>query len=694
MGADTGKTGVSDDKVAMKGEEDSSETTSLLPSKSFSTNDATRARLKKSMSVKELDGKIVKERLKKLMSVKELNGKIVKVSDGVGKKKDSSETSSLLPSKSFSTNDATRARLKKSMSVKELDGKIVKEGLNKSMSVKELDGKIVKVEERAKGQVEGGQVEERAKGQVEGDQVSANHQQPTTNNHLQVEERAKGQVEGGQQLMRIPTAANDDPRTEYYLTLYFSFGFVSIFCQYLRAFMTVIGANVASHQLHTRLLTKDTEAIDVQVANSVSGALTTVVSSLFSMVVVAITAPVTMLFIVPLCYLYYRIQVVYIASGRELKRLDSLAFSPIFSHFSESLQGLTTIRAFTRQREFIAKNRFNLNYSNRAYWPIQVVNRWLSVRLELMGIMNWAVRQVTELEVNMNSVERVMEYDRAEEEAPAVIEACRPPIGWPNKGVISIEKLCARYRPELDLVLTDLSFTAKSYEKIGVCGRTGCGKSTLFLALYRILEPCGGRVVIDGVDTSTIGLKDLRSHLSLVPQDPVIFSGTIRSNLDPFDETSSDAAIWESLSRAGVQAFVKELPKGLDSDIKEGGANMSVGQRQMLCMARALLRNTKILVLDEATSNVDNATDSLIQTTIRSAFQECTVLTIAHRLHTIVDSDRILVLDAGRLKEFDTPSELLRRPDSSFRKLVEETASTGGATGNTVARALAAAIVK
>lgn len=200
----------------------------------------------------------------------------------------------------------------------------------------------------------------------------------------------------------------------------------------------------------------------------------------------------------------------------------------------------------------------------------------------------------------------------------------------------------------------------------------GGGKSTLMTSLYRIVEPCGGSIVIDGIDVSQLGLADLRSRLALVPQDPVIFSGSVRANLDPFDAVGGDAFIWQALQQAGMADTIRQMPGGLDAQISEGGGNMSTGQRQLLCMARALLRRTKILVLDEATSNVDNGTDQLIQATIRSAFKDCTVLTIAHRLHTIIDSDRIMVLDAGRLVEFDTPQALLSKPDSIFSKLVAE----------------------
>ena len=201
---------------------------------------------------------------------------------------------------------------------------------------------------------------------------------------------------------------------------------------------------------------------------------------------------------------------------------------------------------------------------------------------------------------------------------------------------------------------------------------TGGGKSTLMTSLYRIVEPCDGSITIDGIDVSQLGLADLRSRLALVPQDPVIFSGTVRINLDPFDAVGGDAFIWQALQQAGMADTIRQMPGGLDAEISEGGGNLSTGQRQLLCMARALLRRTKILVLDEATSNVDNGTDQLIQSTIRSAFQHCTVLTIAHRLHTIIDSDRIMVLDAGRLVEFDAPQNLLKNRESVFSKLVAE----------------------
>mmetsp|Transcript_2718 Transcript_2718/g.7176 ORF Transcript_2718/g.7176 Transcript_2718/m.7176 type:complete len:308 (+) Transcript_2718:3-926(+) len=285
------------------------------------------------------------------------------------------------------------------------------------------------------------------------------------------------------------------------------------------------------------------------------------------------------------------------------------------------------------------------------------------------------VRQMTELEVNMNSIERLTEYDGHESEGDATKHLVRGVASsWPTKGRIAFDDVFVKYRPELPHVLKSLSFTVEGGEKIGVCGRTGCGKSTMMMTLYRMVELDKGSIKIDGVDIQTAPLQDLRSKLSLVPQDPVIFSGTVRSNLDPFNETKDDAEIWSALKLSGMKQTIEELPdkKGLDSSIDEGGGNLSVGQKQLLCMARALIRKSKILILDEATSNVDGETDNLIQQTIRMAFKDCTVLTIAHRLNTIIDSDKILLLQGGKVAEFDSPQNLLADSGSMFAQMVEK----------------------
>jgi len=520
----------------------------------------------------------------------------------------------------------------------------------------------------------------------------------------------------------------------FYLTVYYSFGGLSMVASFTGTLVLLFSSISASRKLYTQLVlkvarlpmsffdsqpagrllnrfTRDTESMDTEVAGVLAMAMACIVSVLFSLVIVTAVTKVVIVAIVILGVVYFRIQKRYVATTREIKRLDALGLSPIFSHFNESLQGLQTIRAFRREPQFLDTNEQLVDQSNRAKWPLYAINRWLSVRLDIMsafivfitaivvtallsadagmaglaltsalnltGLMNWLIRQTTQLEVIMNSIERITEYKKYDTEKAAIVESNRPADNWPHSGSIVVRNIWVKYREDTEPVLKGVGFTINSHEKIGVCGRTGSGKSTLMMALYRIVEPFNGTVHIDDVNVLDIGLYDLRSKLSLVPQDPVIFSGTIRSNLDPTSELTSDAYIWHALRQVGLHDFVSELQGQLDAEVAESGQNLSVGQRQLLCMARALLRGSKVLILDEATSNVDNATDSVIQTTIRSAFQDCTVLTIAHRLHTIIDYDRVMVLEDGHIAEFDTPQNLLSRPESMFSHLVQEAGKKG-----------------
>lgn len=277
----------------------------------------------------------------------------------------------------------------------------------------------------------------------------------------------------------------------------------------------------------------------------------------------------------------------------------------------------------------------------------------------LTGMFQWGMRQSAELENQMTSVERVLEYTSVPHE-PELESAPgkKPPPEWPEKGEVKFVDLYLKYTPEDPPVLKNLNFVIKPKEKVGIVGRTGAGKSSLIAALFRLTN-IDGQVIIDGRNTKELGLHDLRSKISIIPQEPVLFSGTMRKNLDPFDEYS-DEVLWKALEDVELKEAVSDLTAGLNSKMSEGGSNFSVGQRQLVCLARAIIRQNKILILDEATANVDPQTDALIQTTIRKKFSECTVLTIAHRLHTIMDSDKVLVMDAGQMVEFDHPHVLLQ----------------------------------
>ncbi|KAI0255781.1 P-loop containing nucleoside triphosphate hydrolase protein [Lactifluus subvellereus] len=457
------------------------------------------------------------------------------------------------------------------------------------------------------------------------------------------------------------------------------------------------------------LFTKDTNVVDQMLARVMQFVVRTLCSSVGIIIVIGSSFPPFLIAIIPLGWLYTRFMIYYLATSRELQRLNSVSRSPIISWFSESLSGLSTIRAFNQQAVFTEINERRVDRNQMCYLPSTSVNRWLAVRLEFIGAsiifissllavgalvtsgvdaglvglvlsyalsttssLNWLVRSASEVEQNIVSVERMLQYIELKPEAPYEIPETHPEGVWPAEGCIEFSDYSLRYRPDLGLVLKDISVTLNPGEKIGICGRTGAGKSSLLLALFRIIEPAGGAILIDGVDITTIGLHDLRSAMTIVPQSPDLFEGTMRENIDPVGEYQ-DADIWEALEQAHLKEYVDSLPEGLDAPVREGGSSLSAGQRQLVCFARALLRKTKILVLDEATSAVDLETDKAVQEIIRGPqFKNTTILTIAHRLNTIMDSDRILVLDAGRVVELDAPSNLLIKPGSTFRSLAVE----------------------
>ncbi|XP_032125533.1 multidrug resistance-associated protein 1 isoform X6 [Sapajus apella] len=284
----------------------------------------------------------------------------------------------------------------------------------------------------------------------------------------------------------------------------------------------------------------------------------------------------------------------------------------------------------------------------------------VSYSLQVTTYLNWLVRMSSEMETNIVAVERLKEYSETEKEAPWQIQETAPPNSWPQVGRVEFRNYCLRYREDLDFVLRHINVTINGGEKVGIVGRTGAGKSSLTLGLFRINESAEGEIIIDDINIAKIGLHNLRFKITIIPQDPVLFSGSLRMNLDPFSQYS-DEEVWMSLELAHLKDFVSALPDKLDHECAEGGENLSVGQRQLVCLARALLRKTKILVLDEATAAVDLETDDLIQSTIRTQFEGCTVLTIAHRLNTIMDYTRVIVLDKGEIQEYGAPSDLLQQ---------------------------------
>ncbi|XP_055381017.1 probable multidrug resistance-associated protein lethal(2)03659 [Condylostylus longicornis] len=411
--------------------------------------------------------------------------------------------------------------------------------------------------------------------------------------------------------------------------------------------------------------------------------------------------------------LFYIVRRVYVCTSRCIKRIESVNRSPIYSHTNETFQGLITIRALSAQNEFI-KEFYKHNNSHTSAWYLYVAtNRAFSLWLEiicvifiavvtysfllledhfysgdvglaitqsisLVGAMQWGMRQTAELENQMTSIERIFEYVNEKPEPP--LESTpknRPKETWPLYGKIVFSDFQLKYSVDGEYILKNLSFEIKPQEKVGIVGRTGAGKSSIIQAIFRLA--CNeGEIKIDDVDISRLGLHDLRSKISIIPQDPVLFSGTLRYNLDPF-EKSSDAELWNALQEVELKEYVSSLNDGLNCRMSDGGSNFSMGQRQLVCLARAILRQNKILILDEATANVDSETDKLIQKTIRTKFEFCTVLTIAHRLHTVIDSDRIMVMEAGQIVEFGRPYELLQYSDGYLRSLIEE---TGAETSN------------
>ncbi|KAE9611527.1 hypothetical protein Lal_00011930 [Lupinus albus] len=418
--------------------------------------------------------------------------------------------------------------------------------------------------------------------------------------------------------------------------------------------------------------------------------------------------PTTFL-LIPLIWLNVWYRRYYLASSRELTRLDSITKAPVIHHFSESISGVMTIRAFKRQKEFSEENVKRVNDNLRMDFHNFSSNEWLGFRLELLGslmfccstlfmimlpssiikpenvglslsygislnsVLFFAVYMSCFIENKMVSVERIKQFTNIPSESAWKIEGRSPPSNWPGHGNVDIKDLQVRYRPNTPLVLKGITLSISGGEKIGVVGRTGSGKSTLIQVFFRLVEPTGGKIIIDGIDISVLGLHDLRSRFGIIPQEPVLFEGTVRSNIDPTGQYTEEE-IWRSLDRCQLKGVVAAKAEKLDALVVDNGDNWSVGQRQLLCLGRVMLKQSGLLFMDEATASVDSQTDAVIQKIIREDFASRTIISIAHRIPTVMDCNRVLVVDAGRAKEFDKPSNLLQRP-SLFGALVQEYAN-------------------
>ncbi|XP_016472773.2 putative ABC transporter C family member 15 isoform X1 [Nicotiana tabacum] len=451
----------------------------------------------------------------------------------------------------------------------------------------------------------------------------------------------------------------------------------------------------------------DQSVLDLEMATKLGWCAFSIIQLLGTIAVMSQVAWEVFVIFIPVTAVCIWYQQYYIPTARELARLSGVQRAPILHHFAESLAGAATIRAFNQKDRFALANLCLIDGHSRPWFHNVSAMEWLSFRLNQLsnfvfafslvllvtlpeGIINPSIAglavtyginlnvlqasviwNICNAENKMISVERILQYSNLASEAPLVIENSRPSSTWPETGTISFKNLQIRYAEHLPSVLKNTTCTFPGSKKVGVVGRTGSGKSTLIQALFRIVEPREGSIIIDDIDICKIGLYDLRSRLSIIPQDPTMFEGTVRGNLDPLAE-HSDTEIWEALDKCQLGDIIRAKPEKLETTVVENGENWSVGQRQLFCLGRALLKKSSILVLDEATASVDAATDAVLQKIISQEFRNRTVVTIAHRIHTVIDSDLVLVLNEGRIAEYDTPAKLLEKEDSFFSKLIKE----------------------
>ncbi|XP_030837464.1 multidrug resistance-associated protein 5 isoform X2 [Strongylocentrotus purpuratus] len=525
---------------------------------------------------------------------------------------------------------------------------------------------------------------------------------------------------------------SDNPRLRFYQLVYVGSVIGCLLFGFMRAGVYVKTTLRAASNLHNKVFlniihspmafydttpsgqilnrfSKDLDEADIRLPFVMESFLQNGIFVLFNLCTVIYIFPWFLVGVVIMVIFFVGLNKFYRPGLRNIKMLDNTLRSPWFSHVTTTMHSLSTIHAYQKKDEFIKTFEKQLDKHSVPLMLFMLANRWLATRFDVMttllgcltatsivlthgsippglaglaltftmqflGIFQFTLRLAAEVEARFTSVQRIIDYTELPREAAPTIEGEEPPEKWPEQGRITFRKVKLRYRENLPLVLKGVTFYVKPREKIGIVGRTGSGKSSLGVALFRLSEISGGSMFIDKKDIGKIGLRDLRSKISIIPQDPVLFIGTVRYNLDPFDE-HSDENVWRALERTHMKNTISKLDQQLMASVVENGENFSVGERQLMCMARALLRNSKILFLDEATAAIDSETDTLIQATIREAFHDCTMLTIAHRLNTIVDSHRILVMDDGKIAEFDRPAVLMNKPNSIFKSMMEAVAA-------------------
>ncbi|WOG84635.1 hypothetical protein DCAR_0103819 [Daucus carota subsp. sativus] len=474
----------------------------------------------------------------------------------------------------------------------------------------------------------------------------------------------------------------------------------SIFC----APMSFFNATPAGRILNR--FSTDQSVAETRIPSLLASLISCTIQLVGIIAVISTVAWEVLVIFIPLIFASIWYQQYYMPASRELSRLCRVCEAPVIQYFNETISGIATIRSFDQESRFQPTFMEIVDSYSRPEFQVAAAMKWLLLRLDafscitlafllfisiyfrksidpaiaglvvtygltLNGSLSGVIWCLCHWETKMISVERIIQYMTIPSEAPLIIQENRPDNSWPSRGEIDIHNLHVQYAPHLPLILHGVTCTFPAGMKTGIVGRTGSGKTTLVQALFRVVEPRTGSIVIDGVDISSIGLQDLRSRLSIIPQDPIMFQGTLRSNLDPLDQYT-DAQIWDTLDKCQLGDQVRKMERKLDSNVHENGENWSLGQRQLVCLGRVLLKKSKVVIFDEATASVDTNTDNLLQRTLKDYFSDCTLITIAHRVTSVLDSDMVVLLSHGLVKEYDSPSRLLQNRSSSFSKLVAE----------------------